>query len=83
MLQKFLNAPWWQLSDFLTRGQPPLAFQLLIINTIFFILFIIRRMRNERALHRSAAIQVQSLLIVSNALILFQEQITAALRHVL
>lgn len=83
MLQTFLNAPWWQITDFLNRGNPPLIFQILAINTIFFILFIVRRMRNARTLHRGAAIQVQALLILSNALLLFQDGIVAALRRVI
>jgi hypothetical protein len=83
MIQAFLNAPWWQLNDFLTKGDPPLIAQILAINTIFFILFIVRRMRAAPALMSSAAIKVQVLLIIANALILFQDQIMAAMRHVI
>jgi hypothetical protein len=82
MLDRIANAPWWQITSFLSRGTPPLITQILGINTIFFILFMIRRMRNERALHREAAIQVQVLLIMSNVLVLFQEQIIFLMKKV-
>ncbi len=83
MLERILNAPWWQLSQFLSRGNPPIITQIMGLNTIFFILFIVRRMRGAAALRRDTAIMVQVLLVISNSLVLFQEQILAGLKHII
>lgn len=83
MLERIINAPWWQITEFFGRGNPPLITQILAINTIFFVLFIVRRTRDAKALHRQAAIQVQVLLILSNVLILFQEEIIWLMKKVI
>jgi hypothetical protein len=57
------QADWDEFYTFFTQGSPPLAIQILLINTIFFILWIVRRMRGAPALRRGTSIAVQALLI--------------------
>ena len=83
MLHKFFNAPWWQLTDFLSKGHPPIIVQLLAINTIFFILLIVRRARGVPGMRRDSVIQVQALVVVANVLLLFQQEIIGVLRTVI
>ena len=75
MLDMFLRAPWGELHTFFAKGEPPLAFQFLILNTIFFIFFISRRMRGLKTMRTETASTIQSLLIFTNGLILFQDYI--------
>ena len=49
--------------------------QILGINTIVFMLFIVRRMRGASTLRSETASLVQSLLLVANMLAIFQENI--------
>ena len=70
-----MNAPWGELHAFFAKGEPPLAFQMLILNTAFFVFFIVRRMRGLRTMRPETASTIQSLLIFANALILFRDQI--------
>lgn len=73
------RAPWIDIYDFFASGQPPIAVRLLAFNTVFFILFAIRRARGAAAMRHSTAIRIQVLLIVANFLILFQDQIEGSL----
>jgi hypothetical protein len=80
VIHAFETAPWHVIYDFFAKGDPPLALQLLALNTVFFVLFIIRRMRGARAMRPSAATTVQALLIFANCLILLQDDITRTVR---
>ncbi|MBM3520020.1 MAG: hypothetical protein FJX63_04505 [Alphaproteobacteria bacterium] len=73
------RAPWIDIYDFFASGQPPIIVRLLIFNTLFFILFAVRRARGGTAMRHTAAIRIQVLLIVANFLILFQDQIEGTL----
>ena len=75
MLDLFFRAPWGELYGFFGRGEPTLALQLLALNTVFFVLFIFRRMRGAHAMRMETATTVQSLLIFANALIMFQDYV--------
>jgi hypothetical protein len=74
-MDRFWQANWGELHAFFTQGSPPLAMQILILNTMFFILWILRRMRGARALRRETSILVQSILIFANIAILFQKDL--------
>jgi hypothetical protein len=74
-MELFLYARWGELYGFLSRGDPPLAVQILAFNTIFFMLWIARRMRNAPALRAQTANVVQALLVAVNVLIIFQHDI--------
>jgi len=69
------QADWDELYAFLAQGSPPLAVQILVINTIFVMLWIIRRMRGAPALRRETSIAVQAILIIANLAILFQNNL--------
>lgn len=75
MIDLFLRAPWNELYGFFTKGQPPLVFQLLLLNTVIFALFMARRLRGARAMRHETAVTVQSLLILANALIMFRDDL--------
>ena len=69
------QARWDELYQFFTNGYPPLVLKLLIINTIFLVLFIIRRARATYRLRPTTAYAVQGLLIASNAMVMFQNDV--------
>jgi hypothetical protein len=75
MTELFLRARWGEFYSFFAQGNPPLAVQILALNTIFFMLWILRRMRNAPALREGTANLVQALLIGANVLIIFQRDI--------
>ena len=56
--------------------------RIMALNTVFFILFAIRRARGVRAMREWTAIKVQGLLILANSLILFQEHIQGLIRRI-
>lgn len=53
--------------------------RILMVNTVFFMLFAYRRARGIPTMRQRTAIKVQSMLIVANALILFQNEIQSTL----
>jgi hypothetical protein len=79
MLDMFREAQWDELFAFFARGTPPLISQLLVLNTIFFILLIVRRMRGARTVNAETASMVQCLLLVANMLAIFQQNIINSL----
>jgi hypothetical protein len=79
MFDQIMNAPWWQLADFLTKGNPPLVVELMLVNTIFLIVVIIRRAKGLPTMRTEAVIQIQGLVILANAMVLFQDQIIRGL----
>ena len=82
MFKLFENAPWHQVYDFLADGNPPLVVRILVLNTMFFILFAYRRARGIPAMREATAIKVQGFLIAANALILFEPEIEATLNYI-
>jgi hypothetical protein len=79
MIEQILNAPWWQLTDFFANGSPPLIVELMLVNTIFLIVLIIRRAKGLDTMRTEAIIQVQGLVILANFMVMFQEQIIKGL----
>jgi len=75
MKSLFMQAQWGEFYAFFAQGNPPLVVQILVLNTIFFMLWIVRRMRNAPALRPATANTVQVLLIGANILIIFQRDI--------
>lgn len=75
MFELFQRARWDQAYDYLASGDPPMIARLLAINTIFFILYIVRKMRVDHKMRESTVVQIQALLLVANVLILFQRDI--------
>ena len=73
MIDLFQRARWSEFYIFFAKGDPPLVALLLCLNTIFFVLWILRRMRGASTLRRETAIIVQSLLIFANFALVFHE----------
>jgi hypothetical protein len=67
------RARWDQLYAFFFEGNTPLALQLLIINTIFLVFFIVKRARAKNRQQQTTAYAVQGLLIATNAAVMFQK----------
>jgi hypothetical protein len=75
MLDLIRRAQWSQAYDLLSSGNPPMIFKLLAINTIFVVLYIIRKAKTGQSLRLVTLLQVQALLIAANVLILYQQKI--------
>lgn len=74
-----MHAQWEELYVFFATGDPPLAVQLLIVNTLFLVVMLARRIRGAAALRSESYLLVQSLLIFANAFIIFEGQIAGFL----
>ena len=61
---------WEMARDFLMTGEPPLITQILVLNTVVLIFWIVRRMRGASALRAQTANIVQGLLIAANCAVL-------------
>ena len=83
MIELFKRARWDQAYDFLTYGDPPMIARLLAINTIFFVIYIIRKTRIDHQMQQSTLIQVQAFLLLANFLILFQRDIMRLIDRVI
>jgi hypothetical protein len=69
------NARWNEFYVFLTNGDPPLILILLLLNTVFFVIYVMRKtMRNTRL--RSATVYfLQSFMVAANAAVIFQKEL--------
>ncbi len=76
MLDLFERTGWDSAYIFLTSGRPPLILELLAINTIFLILFILRRITGVYNKKAHTSYLVQTLLIFANVAVLMQNDIT-------
>lgn len=79
----FWEAHWDELWAFFSRGNPPLLVVLLAINTAFFILFLIRRMRGKKGMRPEVASTVQSLLLAANMFAIFYDEIFRSVRSLM
>jgi hypothetical protein len=75
MFDTYMQVQWQELYEFFSSGRPPLALQLLAINTIFLILFMLKRMRGMPNLRPETARVVQAFLLAANFAIVFQQDI--------
>jgi hypothetical protein len=75
MLENIMNAPWRQWYEIMSSGNPPLALQFVVINSIFFVIFAVRRMRGKRSSQGNAAYAVHGILILVNTAILYQSEL--------
>ena len=83
MIDLFFRTPWHTFYDVLAEGHPPMIARILALNTVFFILFMVRRAKGARALRERTAVMVQATLILANGLILFQDQVEYLLGKVI
>jgi hypothetical protein len=70
-----MAAFWDELYVYFARGDPPLALQLLALNSIVLIILMIRRMRGAPALRSDTYRLVQALLIFATTLVVFEVEI--------
>ena len=70
MKEFFQSADWVMAREFLTAGDPPLMTQMLVLNTVVLIFWMVRRMRGAPALRYRTANIVQGLLIFANCMVL-------------
>jgi hypothetical protein len=73
-LDLFWTARWDELYLFLLQGNPPLYVLLLGVNTLFLIFYMVRRARKPTKLRPSTVYFVQGAVILTNALILFNDE---------
>jgi hypothetical protein len=83
MFDVFRRANWQELSAFFEQGHPPIYVLLLFLNTIVFIIFMLRRMRGARALRADTSAMVQTILLAANMLAIFSEDIRHAIHRFL
>ncbi len=69
----FWAADWDGLYRILAKGNPPLALQLLALNTIFLVLFIVRRATTKHRMRNRTVEVVQLVLLIANIAIVLQE----------
>lgn len=69
----FWAADWDGLYRGLAKGNPPLALQLLALNTIFLVIFAIRRATAKHRMRSRTVELVQLFLLAANIAIVFQE----------
>jgi hypothetical protein len=75
------RARWDQLYSLLADGYPPLILKLLAINTIFMIYFIFKRATAKNKMRSNSAYIVQGLLIGSNAVVMFTNDMLGFASH--
>ena len=66
----FDESNWVMAREFMMSGNPPLMTQMLILNTVVLIFWMVRRMRGASAMRYKTANVVQGLLIAANCAVL-------------
>ncbi len=74
-LDYFNATDWGQGYRLLTRGEIPLILQLLILNTIFLIAYVVRSATAKFRLRQSTVMIVQGLLLAANLAVILQEDL--------
>lgn len=75
MFEILSRARWDQAYDFLASGHPPMIMKLLALNTVFLVMYLVRRTKSEHQIRHSTMMQVQVLLVAANLMIIFQTEI--------
>lgn len=79
-IDQIRSARWDEIYLFLTHGNPPLILIILGLNTIFLMLYVVRRATKRHSMRASTLYFVQGAVLVANALVLFRED---AIRYVM
>jgi hypothetical protein len=69
------TTPWHELFGFFLKGNPPLFVLLLAMNAVFFILFVLHRMRGKNAVRKSTGYVMQFAVILANFMLVYHQQI--------
>jgi hypothetical protein len=75
MLEQIRNAPWRDLYVVLSKGNPPLAIQFLLINFLFFMVYAVRRLRGHKTRKNNLPYLAHGLMFVLNMVILYQTDV--------
>lgn len=75
----FERTRWSDLYNFFASGSPPLIVDLLAINTIFFMLYVVRKATAKHRMRDSSVYVIQGLLIAANMMVVFQHETMLAL----
>jgi hypothetical protein len=73
------NARWHELYMLLTKGDPPLIVILLMVNTVFFLLYVLRKTTQKHRMRTSTIYAIQAAIVLANAFVIFE---TDAMRMV-
>ncbi len=65
-----------EIQYFLLNGQPPVVLQLLVVNSIFMIFIIMRRMRTEKNKTVGIGMTLQWILLFTNLVVVCQQNVT-------
>ena len=83
----FWSADWDGLYRILAKGNPPLALQLLAVNTLFLVFYIVRQATAKHRMRNQTVEVIQLFLLVANLGVVFQEDayrwISTAVTHLL
>jgi hypothetical protein len=71
--EHFKNARWGDLYAFFAAGNPPLALQLMMLNTAFLGFMIYRKLSRKYKVRRSTTLALQFFLIAANLVLMFQK----------
>ena len=58
--------PWNEYRNFLASGDPPVILRLVFLNTVFLMIFVVRRARGASNLRPQTGIALQILLLFAN-----------------
>jgi hypothetical protein len=72
MLDNVKNAPWGDLLIVMSKGNPPLAFQFLLINFLFFMIFAVRRLRGQKTRNNNLSYLAHGVMFMANMVILYE-----------
>lgn len=74
-INQFWAADWDGLYRILASGNPPLALQLLAVNTLFLVFFILRNATAKHKMRRQTVEIVQLILLCANLAVVFHDQV--------
>ena len=75
MWQAILQARWAELYAFFSAGNPPVITQILVLNTLIFLVHLIRKARGANRMRPQTANYVQAMLIAANTFLVFQHHL--------
>jgi len=58
--------PWNEYRDFFASGHPPVILRLIFINTIFLMVWVVRRARGATAWRSQTSVALQIILLIAN-----------------
>jgi hypothetical protein len=69
------RTPWHEFFGFFLKGNPPLIILLLMLNAVFVLLFLARRIKGKRAFMPSTVYAIQALVILANFVVIYHVEI--------